>query len=208
MAKLRSSKPGVRFLITVLVMAAAFLLLPDPKCALAAPGRVPPLPGQLLRAFDAPQPDWLSGHRGVDIAGLTGETVRSVSAGTVTYVGVIAGVGIISITHPDGTRATYQPVEATASLGAQVAAGQPIGVLLDSHPGCEQACLHWGIKAGKRYLDPQKWLIEGTAERVRLLPLDAKPHAKPSVMDQEQLAPGSQSVADQEPAFKPWDEPA
>lgn len=184
------------------------MLLPQPKCALAAPGRVPPLPGQLLRTFDAPQPDWLPGHRGVDIAGLAGETVRSASSGKVTYVGVIAGVGIISITHPDGTRATYQPVNATTSLGAQVAVGQPIGVLLDGHPGCEQACLHWGIKAGKRYLDPQKWLVDGTAERVRLLPLDAKPRTPPPTGDQDQLDPDWQSAADHKAAFKPWDEPA
>src|SRR5256885_253156 len=45
----------------------------------------------------------------------------------------------------------------------------PIGTLVTGRPGCPvAACLHWGLRRGRDYLDPLLLLHAG---RVRLLPL-------------------------------------
>ena len=56
--------------------------------------------------------------------------------------------------HGD-TRTTYEPVRATVSVGDEVAAGQPIGLLEVGGSHCfPTACLHWGWLRGRTYLDP------------------------------------------------------
>jgi len=93
------------------------------------------------------------------------------AAGTVVFVGVVAGRGVVSVAHPGGLRTTYEPVNATVVVGAQVARGDPIGRLQPGHPGCPvAACLHWGLRRDDVYLDPLALLGLG---RVRLLPLGA-----------------------------------
>jgi murein DD-endopeptidase MepM/ murein hydrolase activator NlpD len=55
------------------------------------------------------------------------------------------------------------------SAGDQVAAGDPIGVVVPGHGGCpRETCLHWGVRHGDHYLDPLALLGLG---RVRLLPV-------------------------------------
>ncbi|MEV0899011.1 M23 family metallopeptidase [Actinoplanes sp. NPDC049802] len=123
----------------------------------------------VLRRFDPPPQPWLAGHRGVDLAAPAGAVVRSAGAGVVVYAQRLAGRGVISVSHSDGLRTTYEPVTATVTSGEPVAAGQPIGALEPGHPGCPRtACLHWGLRRGDHYLDPLTLLGLG---RVRLLPL-------------------------------------
>lgn len=129
-----------------------------------------PLAGtpRVVRRFDPPPKPWLAGHRGVDLAAEPGAVVRSPAAGVVSFSGRIAGRGVVSLQHPGGLRTTYEPVEPDVDLGAQLAAGDPIGVLVAGHPGCSAlACLHWGLRRGAEYLDPLSLLGLG---RVRLLP--------------------------------------
>lgn len=124
----------------------------------------------VVHFFDPPAITWGRGHRGVDLAGHVGESVRTALAGRVSFVGRIAGVGIVVVDH-GGTRTTYQPVHATVRVGARVAEGAVIGALewLGTHCGAT-ACLHWGWRRGATYLDPL--LLVGAAPRpVRLLPL-------------------------------------
>ncbi len=131
-----------------------------------------PLPGDptVVRRFDPPPQPWLPGHRGVDLAGTPGEPVLAAGPGRVSFAGPVAGTAVISIRHPGGLRTTYQPVRATVRVGAQVDAGDQIGILLAGHPGCpSSACLHWGLRQGDTYLDPLALLGLG---RVRLLPSD------------------------------------
>ena len=130
---------------------------------------LPLWPGPVVRAFDPPPRPWLAGHRGVDLAGPAGAPVRSAGDGTILFAGSVAGRGVISVTHADGLRTTYEPVTPSVAAGDRVTAGAVIGVLDAGHPGCPAvACLHWGLRRGNVYLDPLVLLGHG---RVRLLPL-------------------------------------
>jgi len=131
----------------------------------------PVAPPHVTRRFEPPPQPWSAGHRGVDLASAAGAEVRAAGAGTVVFVGVVAGRGVVSIAHPGGFRTTYEPVTATVVVGAQVARGDLIGRLDAGHPGCPvTACLHWGLRRDDVYLDPLALLGLG---RVRLLPLKA-----------------------------------
>jgi murein DD-endopeptidase MepM/ murein hydrolase activator NlpD len=127
----------------------------------------------VVRQFDAPKPDWKPGHRGVDLAGVAGQTVHSAGPGTVVFAGVLAGRPVVSVAHPGGLRTSYEPVRATVRPGALVAAGTPIGELAAGHSGCAaSACLHWGAMWGAAsradYVDPLGLLV---TTRIRLKPL-------------------------------------
>lgn len=152
------------------------LLLASPAPVAAArtgfldPVQATPRPSRVLRGFDPPEHDWLPGHRGVDLAAPPGATIHAAGAGTVAFAGVVAGIPVVSIDHPEGIRTTYQPVTAWVARGEAVAAGQPIGALAataQEHPG-----LHWGARpagAKDRYLNPLD-LLEAPA--IRLKPVD------------------------------------
>ncbi|MGC5029532.1 M23 family metallopeptidase [Micromonospora sp. DT229] len=129
-----------------------------------------PRPG---RRFDPPARPWLAGHRGVDLIAPAGATIRAAGSGTVSYAGMVAGRPVISVTHPDGLRTTYEPVDPVVTVGTVVVAGTVLGVLVPGHLGCpEAACLHWGLRRGSDYLDPLALLGLG---RTRLLPLAEEP---------------------------------
>jgi murein DD-endopeptidase MepM/ murein hydrolase activator NlpD len=131
-----------------------------------------------VRRFDPPPRPWLPGHRGVDLRAPAGATIRAAGTGTVLFAGMVAGRPVISVTHPDGLRTTYEPVSPAVTVGTSVAAGTGLGTLLPGHAGCpEAACLHWGLRRGDDYLDPLALLGLG---RSRLLPLDPDPPAATS----------------------------
>lgn len=118
--------------------------------------------------FDPPTSPYGAGHRGVDLAGSSGQWVVSALPGTVTYAAPLAGRGVVVVAHGI-TRTTYQPVTATVSVGDQVGAGDRIGRLALPGSHCApRACLHWGWVEGETYLDPLRLV---GAVPVRLLPL-------------------------------------
>jgi murein DD-endopeptidase MepM/ murein hydrolase activator NlpD len=105
--------------------------------------------------FDKPAENWLPGHRGVDLGGSAGQPVLAAGEGIVAFAGVVAGKPTVSIDHPGGLRTTYEPVVADVRAGERVAAGAVIGTLESGHEGCVvAACLHWGVRRGREYLDP------------------------------------------------------
>ena len=127
-----------------------------------------PVPS-VARPFDRPEQQWSAGHRGADLVGRPGQPVRSALAGTVSYVGRIAGRGIVTVDH-GRVRTTYQPVAAVVSRGEQVARGQVVGRLLLAGSHCAPtACLHWGLIRGDTYLDPLT-LVGAVPQPVRLYP--------------------------------------
>ena len=129
--------------------------------------RLPPVPGPIVREFFAPEPNWLPGHRGLDIAAQAGVPITSPADGVITFAGNTAGRPVVVITH-GSLKSTYEPVVATVPVGTKVHSGQQIGTLLAGHPECTvEACLHWGLRRGKTYLDPRSLL---RPQRVRLLP--------------------------------------
>jgi murein DD-endopeptidase MepM/ murein hydrolase activator NlpD len=120
------------------------------------------------RGFDPPEHPWGPGHRGVDLIGSVGQPVRSALPGRVSWVGVLAGRGVVVVDH-GATRTTYEPVDAGVAIGANVVAGARIGTLELAGSHClPRACLHWGWLEGESYLDPLRLVGAGP---VRLLPL-------------------------------------
>ncbi|AYF75254.1 M23 family metallopeptidase [Nocardia yunnanensis] len=147
---------------------------------LAAPGAAAPAgefawPLQprpaVVRAFDKPEHDWLPGHRGVDLAGGSGQSVLAAGDGVVVFAGTVAGKPVVSVDHPGGLRTTYEPVAAAVPVGRRVIRGSPLGVLEPGHQPCSP-CLHWGVRRDREYLDPLA-LVHHTP--VRLKPLTQEP---------------------------------
>ena len=124
---------------------------------------------EVVHGFDPPATPWGAGHRGVDLLGHPGQVVRSALPGTVSYAGVLAGRGVVVVSH-GATRTTYQPVAAAVDLavGDPVGAGQRLGLLEAAGSHCApRSCLHWGWLEGTTYLDPLRLVGLGP---VRLLP--------------------------------------
>jgi murein DD-endopeptidase MepM/ murein hydrolase activator NlpD len=168
---------GFRYSAMVLTLAAVPLLAtasPPLRAAPVASWSWPlrPAPDRVVRDFDPPAQPWLAGNRGIDLAGRTGEVVRAAGAGIVSYAGVIAHVGVVSVTSGP-LRTTYEPLRVRVHRGQEVATGTVLGRLTLAGSHClPAACLHWGLLRGDDYLDPLALL---GLERVRLLPLDGPP---------------------------------
>ncbi len=116
-------------------------------------------PEIVISPFDGPTQRWLPGHRGVDLAGFEGASVRAVADGFVSFSGSINGVGVVSVIHRDGLLSTYQPVLNTPGKGTRVRRGDAIGALAPKGSHCwPLVCLHLGARRGKEYLDPMMFL--------------------------------------------------
>lgn len=136
--------------------------------------------------FDAPETPYGPGHRGIDLPGAVGDTVRAVAAGRVTFAGRVGGVPVVTVTH-GAERSTYQPVRASVEVGDAVDPRQPIGRLLAGPSHCVTACLHLGRLREKEYLDPQEVLTTGG--RVRLVDPDGPPPVPPFLGSGELVRP-------------------
>lgn len=147
----------------------------------------------IVHAFDPPQKPWQPGHRGVDLAGIEGSAVHAAGDGLVTYAGLVAGVGVVTVTHGQ-LRTTYQPVAPAVAVGQRIEAGQQIGTLVVAASHCApSACLHWGLLRGEVYLDPTS-LIPPPA-RPRLLPLGSRALAGDHTDDLTHDGPPTTAVA-------------
>lgn len=136
-------------------------------------GLVPPVTGGIIRGFTAPVTTYGAGHRGVDLVAAVGEPVRAGAAGVVTFAGMVAGRGVVTVNHGSGVDTTYEPVTARVGRGDRVSAGELLGTL---STGSHTAGLHWGLRRGGVYYDPMLHLLSAPATGpVRLLPLDAEP---------------------------------
>lgn len=171
--------------LDILVLGAG-LLLSVPAGAAPRAGFGWPLAGtpHVDRAFEPPVTDYGPGHRGVDLRASVGSPVLAAGAGWVSYAGLLAGRGVLAVTHPGGLRTTYEPVVASVSVGDQVAQGEVLGTLSTGHASCRAGttCLHWGLRRGDAYLDPLALVVAGP---VRLLPLGARvPQAAVPVVKQ------------------------
>ena len=165
----RSLTDGCRGL-AVLTMAFLGIFLAA-SAAAAVPLRwtwpLSPRP-EVVRPFDPPDSPWSRGHRGVDLLGAVDQQVRSAGAGVITYAGLLAGRGVITVQHGQ-LRTTYEPVAATVAVGDPVNPGTVLGTLQAAGGHCApRICLHWGLLRGSDYLDPLSLVGGGPP---RLLPL-------------------------------------
>ncbi|MFE7076021.1 peptidoglycan DD-metalloendopeptidase family protein [Streptomyces sp. NPDC057620] len=156
---------------------------PVPAVGSAWPvGSRPPV----ARGWEPPATVYGRGHRGVDLTAAPGTPVRAVAPGRVSFAGRVAGRGVVSVeltgTGTPPLRTTYGPVAATLKKGAEVAAGEVVGVLEPPTSHCPMSCLHWGLRRGDTYLDPLSllppWLL--TRGPSRLLPVRGIPEPEPA----------------------------
>lgn len=145
-------RPSSRYFGSLAVVSFLLLCCP-PATAYVDPASGKPSPARVLRGFEAPEQKWSPGHRGVDMALAVGSPVVAAEDGVVAFVGTVAGKPVVSISHADGVRTTYQPVHGAVKQGQEVREGQVIGRLgnpVDGYPG-----LHWGALIAKdTYIDP------------------------------------------------------
>jgi murein DD-endopeptidase MepM/ murein hydrolase activator NlpD len=136
--------------------------------ALAA-GRAyrPPVDGPVIDHFRPPACQWCPGNRGIDYATAPGAPVRASAAGVVAFAGAIGAERFVVVDHADGLRTTYAFLAAiTVAVGQRVAQGDVVGTAA--------ASLHFGVRRGDVYLDPEL-LLAGDEVRARLVPSDGAP---------------------------------
>lgn len=110
----------------------------------------------VVRSFSPAAAHWLPAHRGVDLLATRGQPVRAPRAGTVVYVGRVAGRPVLTL-RVGRKRFTFEPVRSSQTVGDQVAAGERIGIV--GHGGhCAARCVHWGVKLAGEYVDPLGFL--------------------------------------------------
>ena len=150
-----------RALVAAVVAALLVFLAGEPSPAKTPPhdrvaaravsaAAVRPVPGSVVRAFDPPATRFGAGHRGVDLRATAGEPVVAAMGGTVTFAGLVAGVGWITVDHGAGLSTTYGPIEPRlVGAGTVVAAGEWLGFLA---AGAKH--LDWGARLDGGYIDP------------------------------------------------------
>lgn len=153
---LPSEIPPGEILFGVSAPGAAAQERRDPADTLA----VRPVPGRVVRPFEAPDHAYGPGHRGVDLAAEPGDPVRAALAGRVTFAGQVAGVGWVTLDHGGGLRTTYGDITPAVHRGEAVAMGERIGVLVAGH-------LDWGARLDGDYLDPLHLLARWRAHLTR-----------------------------------------
>src|SRR5512134_1322113 len=115
-----------------LTTALAVLALAAPAAACAWTW---PAAGEVLRGFDYGGGVYTaSGHRGIDIAGAPGSTVRAPASGRVSFAGSLPSNGkTLSIRTADGWAVTLTHLGSiTVSVGDGVAEGEPVGTIADT----------------------------------------------------------------------------
>ncbi len=131
---------------------------------------VPPVPGPVLRGFDATTP-YGPGQRGLQYATQPFEAVHAPHAGTISFVGTVAGRSVLTIRwveHGAGPDTTYQltlsPISGTVpAMGTPVNAHDPVGNAIGN-------TLLLTLRRDGTYLDPTPLF----AQRLRtyLIPME------------------------------------
>ena len=115
-----------------------------------------PVVGEVIRGFAKPADAWSAGHRGIDIQAVAGAEVRAPVAARVTFVGPVAGRGVIVMRTLEDGDVTLEPIEPTVLLGDVVNAGDVVGFVRGGHLG--ENALHLGLRVAGEYVDPLPYL--------------------------------------------------
>jgi murein DD-endopeptidase MepM/ murein hydrolase activator NlpD len=123
----------------------------------------PPVSGPIVEHFRPPACQWCPGNRGIDYNTDAGEVVRASQRGVVTFAGQVGGDLFVVVAHPDGLRTTYAYLSVIlVAVGESVVVGQVLGTAGPQ--------LHFGVRRGDRYLDPEL-LLSGALQRAVLVPM-------------------------------------
>lgn len=151
------------FFGSVLFVSVCFTPACFPAGAQAVGSYQPPVDAPVIDTFRPPDERWQAGNRGWEYAVQPGMTVRAAGGGVVAFAGTIAGVGYVSLQHPDGFRTTYSWLEQLhVSQGTELEAGTVLGIT--------SARFHFGVKRGADYVDPAT-LFGAARSAPRLVPL-------------------------------------
>jgi murein DD-endopeptidase MepM/ murein hydrolase activator NlpD len=127
----------------------------------------PPVPAPIVDHFRPPACTWCPGNRGIDYDTPSGTPVHAAAPGEVTFAGRIGGDGFVTVAHADGLRTSYAFLATIAvRQGEVVVQGQVVGTT--------EGRLHFGVRRGSTYLDPEL-LFAGGRVRARLVPIDGSP---------------------------------
>lgn len=177
----RATLVAVASALLLVASIAAVLLMPAAANAGGARPAIaePPTPSEpwvwpvappiaVLAPFRAPPTPYAAGHRGIDLAAASGDTVIAPAAGVVRFAGPVAGRGVVSIDHGGGVLSAVEPVAAEVAAGTAVELGDVVGtVAAGGH--CDGACVHFGVRVDGEYVSP--FLFLGGLPRAVLLPL-------------------------------------
>lgn len=173
----RPPGPGRRRCATAVLLAVSLLAAPAVAVGTAAPAGAeapgpyaPPVDGVVADPFRAPANPYAAGNRGLEYRTATGAEVRAAGPGEVTFAGQVGGALHVVVLHGDGLRTSYSFL-----AGAVVTRGQRVG--RGDVVGTSTGSIHFGVRAGERYVDPVLLLAGGPVE-VHLVPLaDRRPRS-------------------------------
>ncbi len=165
-------------------------VLASPSVAVAADAPrgdwVRPVGGEVVRAFVAPDGPYARGHRGVDLAARSGESVRAIGDGEVVFAGRVASANHVVVLHDNGWRTSISYVEAImVGEGQRVRAGDRIAMCCSADPAHRER-IHVGLRIGDDYVDPMRLFIPlALTVLVRLAPPrgDEWPSSRRSAID-------------------------
>ena len=128
--------------------------VPAPEIA-AEP--LPRMVDRVTRPFEGQPYFKASGHRGIDLADMTQELIRSPFAGKVSFSGIVFSRSVVTIRSESGLLASLEPVCANVSQGQEVSAGEVVGSWCqpdeDYQQHCE-GCVHFSVRSQRGYLNP------------------------------------------------------
>ncbi len=137
-----------------------------------------PVDGRVIDGFRPPSSPYGPGNRGLEYATTPGQGVRAAADGEVTFAGRIGASAHVVVLHPDGLRTSYSFLSATSvQRGDQVVQGQVVGIA--------GPVVHFGARAGERYIDPNLLLGGGPVE-VHLVPVELR-RAQPEPQERQWL---------------------
>ncbi len=162
----RHFAPPLRSLAAAVVAACVAAASVPALGADSHPRHLPPVDAPVVDGFRPPATPYASGNRGIDYATTPGQQVGASAEGEVTFAGRIGPSGHVVVLHPDGLRTSYSFLETVdVQRGGRVVPGEVVGTA--------GPVLHFGVRAGDRYLDPALLLSGGPVE-VHLVPVELR----------------------------------
>jgi len=130
----------------------------------------PPVDAPIVDRFRPPPAKWAAGNRGIDYGTEPGTPVRAAEEGFVEFAGQVGGRLHVVVRHPDGLRTSYSFLASISVVeGQQVARGTVVGTA--------GAALHFGVRSGDTYIDPEL-VLRGAAFSVHLVASEGQTEAQ------------------------------
>lgn len=125
----------------------------------------------LVQRFRAPPHPYAAGHRGIDLKSPGRGVIVAPTSGVVSFVGVVADRGVLSIRVDHATVVSLEPVLARTINGVTLQTGDFVSrgvavATMSSGGHCGERCVHLGVRVNDEYVNPMRFF----AGKPRLLP--------------------------------------